>query len=104
MEHVSRKFLNQTYHGKKQCFTTDCQSTFAGIDIGSRMHVVAVDQNVENVRSFGVYHNMRRVNSRGMARANKHFLTAAICYNLKKLLKFNRKNPNVKAQSITLKK
>ncbi|WP_282636501.1 IS110 family transposase [Sphingobacterium thalpophilum] len=27
----------------------------AGIDIGSQMHVVAVDQNVENVRSFGVY-------------------------------------------------
>ena len=27
----------------------------AGIDVGSRMHVVAVDQNTENVRSFGVY-------------------------------------------------
>ncbi|WP_128762864.1 IS110 family transposase [Leeuwenhoekiella aestuarii] len=27
----------------------------AGIDIGSRMHVVAVDQNTDNVRSFGVY-------------------------------------------------
>lgn len=27
----------------------------AGIDIGSKMHVLAVDQNVENVRSFGVY-------------------------------------------------
>jgi transposase len=27
----------------------------AGIDVGSRMHVIAVDQNKENVRSFGVY-------------------------------------------------
>ena len=27
----------------------------AGIDIGSRMHMVAVDQNIENVREFGVY-------------------------------------------------
>ena len=27
----------------------------AGIDVGSRMHVVAVDQNVDNVRSYGVY-------------------------------------------------
>ena len=27
----------------------------AGIDVGSRSHVVAVDQNKENVQSFGVY-------------------------------------------------
>ncbi len=27
----------------------------AGIDVGSRMHMVAVDQNIENVRRFGVY-------------------------------------------------
>ncbi|MCL1668189.1 hypothetical protein M2T82_08965 [Elizabethkingia ursingii] len=27
----------------------------AGIDVGSKMHVIAVDQNKENVRSFGVY-------------------------------------------------
>lgn len=27
----------------------------AGIDAGSTMHVVAVDQNIDNVRSFGVY-------------------------------------------------
>ena len=27
----------------------------AGIDIGSRMHVVTVDQSTENVRTFGVY-------------------------------------------------
>lgn len=29
----------------------------AGIDIGSRSNWVAVDQNKENVRSFGVYTN-----------------------------------------------
>ncbi len=27
----------------------------AGIDVGSRFHVVAVDQRSENVRQFGVY-------------------------------------------------
>jgi transposase len=27
----------------------------AGIDVGSRIHVVAVNQNVDNVRSFGIY-------------------------------------------------
>ena len=27
----------------------------AGIDIGSRSHFVAIDQNKENVREFGVY-------------------------------------------------
>ena len=27
----------------------------AGIDVGSRMHMVAVDQKIENVREFGVY-------------------------------------------------
>lgn len=30
-------------------------SNAAGIDVGSRMHVMAVDQNIENVRTFGVY-------------------------------------------------
>jgi transposase len=34
------------------------------------------------------YHNMRRVNTRGMAGANKHVLMAALCYNLKKYLRF----------------
>jgi transposase len=27
----------------------------AGIDVGSRSHFVAIDQNKENVRSFGIY-------------------------------------------------
>lgn len=39
------------------------------------------------------HHNMRRINSRGMAQANKHILMAALCYNLKKLMKFSRKLP-----------
>lgn len=34
------------------------------------------------------YHNMKRVNSRGLKQANKHVLMAALCYNLKKYLKF----------------
>jgi len=29
------------------------------------------------------HHNMRRINSRGMAQANKHVLMTALCYNLK---------------------
>jgi hypothetical protein len=35
--------------------------------------------------------NMRRINSRGMAQANKHVMMAALTYNLKKYLNFNRK-------------
>lgn len=34
--------------------------------------------------------NMQRVNTRGIKQANKHVLMAALCYNLKKLLKFKR--------------
>ena len=35
--------------------------------------------------------NMRKINSRGMKQANKHVLMAAVTYNLKKYLKFERK-------------
>ncbi|GAB2803173.1 IS1182 family transposase [Rhabdobacter roseus] len=35
--------------------------------------------------------NMRRINSRGMAQANKHVMMAALTYNLKKYLNFSRK-------------
>jgi hypothetical protein len=38
---------------------------------------------------------MRRINTRGMAQANKHVLMAALCYNLKKLMNFSR--PKVKS-------
>nr|WP_262903882.1 hypothetical protein [Sphingobacterium bovistauri] len=47
---------------------------------------------------------MKRINSRGLAQANKHVLMAALCYNLKKYLKFSRKNPQILAQSMTVKK
>jgi hypothetical protein len=36
------------------------------------------------------HHSMKRVNTRGMAGANKHVLMAALCYNLKKYLNFSR--------------
>ncbi|MDE1191849.1 MAG: transposase [Arachidicoccus sp.] len=39
------------------------------------------------------HHNMRRINARGMQAANKHILMAALCYNLKKYLKFTRNLP-----------
>lgn len=40
------------------------------------------------------YHNMKRVNTRGIKNANKHVLMAALTYNLKKYLKFISKNIN----------
>lgn len=50
------------------------------------------------------YHSMRRVNSRGVAQANKHVLMAALCYNLKKFLKFTIKKPSILAQSMHINK
>jgi Transposase DDE domain len=44
--------------------------------------------------------NMKKINSRGMTQANKHVLMAALTYNLKKLLKFDRKKPTIKAQEM----
>lgn len=38
------------------------------------------------------FHNMKRVNTRGIKNANKHVLMAALTYNLKKYLKFITKN------------
>src|SRR5690606_32849146 len=46
------------------------------------------------------HHNLKRINSRGMAQANKHVLMAALCYNLKKYLKFDRKNIKPMAQAL----
>jgi hypothetical protein len=40
------------------------------------------------------YHNMRRLNGREMAQANKHLLMAALTYHLKKYLKFISKKAN----------
>jgi transposase len=44
--------------------------------------------------------NMRRINTRGMAQANKHVLMAALCYNLKKLMHFSR--PKAKSNAAAL--
>ena len=47
--------------------------------------------------------NMKRVNTRGMALANKHVLMASLTYNLKKLLKFSRLRVKLIAAEIALK-
>ena len=44
------------------------------------------------------HYNMKRINSRGMAQANKHVLMAALSYNLKKYLKFMAKKVKSNAQ------
>lgn len=46
--------------------------------------------------------NMKKVNSRGMAQANKHVLMAAMAYNLKKYLKFGRKETKSAAMEMGL--
>src|SRR5690606_8461403 len=50
------------------------------------------------------HHNMKRINSRGIAQANKHILMAALTYNLKKYLKFTCKTPQIIVPKITLMK
>lgn len=50
------------------------------------------------------HHNMKQINSRGMAQANKHVLMAALCYNLKKYLKFCRKLTQNVAQILNIPK
>jgi transposase len=46
--------------------------------------------------------NMKRVNTRGIKQANKHVLMAALCYNLKKLLKFERRNANCQLNALKM--
>ena len=48
------------------------------------------------------YHNMRRINTRGMKSANKHVMMAALAYNLKKLLKFMPKKVKSNAQKLAV--
>ena len=50
------------------------------------------------------YHNMKRVNTRGIKNANKHVLMAALTYNLKKYLKFITKNIRRNAAIVNLPK
>ena len=49
------------------------------------------------------FFNMKRINSRGKAQANKHVLMASLSYNLKKYLRFIVKKPSTLAQVISLK-
>ena len=81
-----------------------------------RMHVKLQTQKVKRMkklRSSTVepvlgtlvnYLGMRRVNTRGIAQANKCMLMAAIAYNLKKLLKFTTRKvqTNLAAMQVTL--
>jgi len=46
--------------------------------------------------------NMKRVNTRGIKQANKHVMMAALCYNLKKLLNFNKRRPKIKPQAMDI--
>ena len=48
------------------------------------------------------YHNMKRVNTRGINNANKHVLMAALTYNLKKFLKFVTKKVHRNVQLMNL--
>ena len=46
--------------------------------------------------------NMKRINTRGIELANKHVLMAALCYNLKKYLKFINKKVHSKAMAMQI--
>ena len=48
------------------------------------------------------FFNMKRINSRGMAQANKHVLMSSLSYNLKKYLRFIFKIPKALAQVLFL--
>lgn len=48
------------------------------------------------------HYSMRRVNARGLKQANKHVLMSALCYNLKKYLKFIQKSSRITAQSMEI--
>jgi hypothetical protein len=44
--------------------------------------------------------NLKRVNARGIKQANKHVMLSAMCYNLKKYLKFISKKANAKIRAL----
>ncbi|WP_235830413.1 IS1182 family transposase [Paenimyroides tangerinum] len=50
------------------------------------------------------FFNMKKINSRGMAQANKHVIMSSLSYNLKKYLRFSYKISSVLAQVISLKR
>jgi hypothetical protein len=45
--------------------------------------------------------NMKRVNTRGINQATKHVLMAALCYNLKKYMKFQGKKALIEAKLLS---
>lgn len=47
--------------------------------------------------------NMKRTNSRGISQANKHVILSALCYNLKKYLKFIAQNRKLRAIEMNIK-
>jgi len=49
------------------------------------------------------FFNLKRINSRGMSKANKHVLMSSLSYNLKKYLRFTVKKSSVLAQVLSLK-
>ena len=49
------------------------------------------------------FFNMKRINSRGVAQANKHVLMSSLSYNLKKYLRFIFKTPSILDQVLSLK-
>lgn len=48
--------------------------------------------------------NMKRVNTRGLNQATKHVLMAALCYNLKKYMKFQSRKVNYAVKSMEMNK
>jgi hypothetical protein len=61
------------------------------------MHTICSKTVKPILRTLMNFLGMKRVNTRGIQSANKHVMMAALCYNLKKLLKWNRKTALAKA-------
>jgi len=78
-----------------------------------RMHVkmqTPYAKKIRKIRSSTVepvlgtlinFMNMKRVNTRGINQATKHVLMAALCYNLKKYMKFQGRKAQIKAKSFS---
>jgi len=67
-------------------------------------------QKIRKIRSSTVepvlgtlinFTSMKRVNTRGIKQATKHVLMAALCYNLKKYMKFQGRKAQITAQSLS---
>lgn len=67
----------------------------------SRIRSRTVEPVLGTLKNFT---SMQRVNTRGIKQANKHVLMASLCYNLKKYLKFSRKDTLNRAKAMGLPK